>query len=327
MLKVIVEEGKADKENLDWCNDERTENDENLGDKNTQIATLKEDISTVTTEIEDPESGLKVQIEQTETSLKENVESQKTQTSQRQDENLAYQGNIKDLVKAEEILKRAIKALTRYYDALSKKIAEEEGAGLLQADPAPPDTFGTYNGQSEKGGEAITMIQFILDASIKEETESHASEEVAQHEYEDSMTSLKQQEEENQKTIVDLKVTLAESEKTLAAKETELKDTVVDKEAIEEYLLKIKPGCDFITENFEIRENNRATETGALESAQTMLKGTPAYQAAEAEAHTASFGECEEPCTESEEHVECKACMAETTVPGYCAGHSGTEGC
>jgi len=113
----------------------------------------------------------------------------------------------------------------------------------------------------------------------------------------------------------------------LSAKEAELKDTTADKEAIESYLLKIEPGCDFITENFSDRETNRATETGALENAQTLLKGTPAYKAAEAEAHTASFGECEEPCTESEEHVKCKSCMAETTIPGYCAGHKDTVGC
>lgn len=27
------------------------------------------------------------------------------------------------------------------------------------------------------------------------------------------------------------------------------------------------------------------------------------------------------------EHVECKACLAEVEVPGYCAGHPGTQGC
>ena len=171
------------------------------------------------------------------------------------------------------------------------------------------------------------MIEFILEETIKEETESHSNEEKSQHEYEDSMGNLKQEEEEAQKTLVELKSTLAEKEKTLTAKEMELKDTVEDKEAIEKYLSKIQPGCDFITENFDLRESNRVTETGALENAQDLLKDTPAYKAAEAEAHTASFGECEEPCTENEEHVKCKACLSETTVPGFCAGHSDTEGC
>ena len=49
-------------------------------------------------------------------------------------------------------------------------------------------------------------------------------------------------------------------------------------EAIENYLEKIKPGCDFITENFDLREENRATETTALEKAEGLIKDTPAYK-------------------------------------------------
>merc|ERR1712224_596672 len=60
MLEVIVEEGKVDKENLDWCNAERTENDASLDDKNDQISTLEGAIDDLTDTIENPESGLKV---------------------------------------------------------------------------------------------------------------------------------------------------------------------------------------------------------------------------------------------------------------------------
>jgi len=91
--------------------------------------------------------------------------------------------------------------------------------------------------------------------------------------------------------------------------------------------LKIKPGCDFITENFDERETNRATETTAMEEAIDLIKDTPAYKTAEAEKHVEGFGDCKDKCVDQEEHVECKACMAKTSIPGYCAGHAGTEGC
>ena len=110
-------------------------------------------------------------------------------------------------------------------------------------------------------------------------------------------------------------------------KENELKDTVADKDAVEEYLLKIKPGCDFITTDFDNRERSRATEKQALEKAAAMLEETPAYKNAEAEAHVDSFGDCKKLCVKDGDHVDCKACMAEVSVPGYCAGHSGTTGC
>lgn len=327
MLEVIVEEGKVDKENLDWCNSERTDNDASLDDKKDQISTLEGAIDDLTDTIENPETGLKVMIDQTNDALKGNVEAQVKQTKNRKEENKAYQQNIRTLVKAEEILRKATKVLKKFYESLEKKIAENEGAGLLQEDPAPPETNFNTAGQSSEGGSAIQMLEFILDETLKEEREAHADEESAQHDYEDSMAELKAKEEDGQKTIIELQTTLASKEEELSQKQQELKETQADKEAIEEYLLKIKPGCDFISKNFDEREANRATETSALNEAKGLLKDTPAYKAAKAEEREEGFGECKDPCNENEDHVECKACLAKTSIPGYCAGHKGTPGC
>jgi len=326
MLKVIVEEGKADKENLDWCNSERTENDKNLGTKNSEIETLDGEIEGLINRIDDPQTGLKAQIKATEESLLSSVTSQKTETAERTKENLLYQEDIKNLVAANNILKKAIKVLRKYYDKLAERMEQENG--FLQEDPQAPDEskWGNYAGQSSKGGDAIGMLEFILESTIKEETEAHAAEETSQHDYEDSMTSLKDDEANFEKTIADLQEQLASSEEELVNKKKEHKATTKDKEAIEAYLLKIKPGCDFITTNFDEREDNRATETTALKKAQTLIKDTPVYKTAVAKARVEGFGDCTT-CEDAEDHVDCKACMAKVTVPGYCAGHQGTPGC
>jgi len=326
MLEVIVKEGKADKENLDWCNEERTENNDELDDKIDEIDTLNGEIDKLVTTIDDPETGLKAQIKQTEESLDENIETQKTETKERREENLLYQEDIKNLVAAESILKKAIKVLRKYYDKLEKRMAAEAGA-LLQEDPDAPDTWGNYDGQSSKGGDAIKMLEFILDETIKEETEAHSDEEKSQHGYEDSMQDLKDKEASDEKTLAELQTTLAKKEEELVMKRKELKATTEEKLSIEAYLLKIKPGCDFITKNFDTREKNRATETTALKKAKTLIKDTPVYKNFKAEEHVESFGDCKAPCTKDEDHVKCKACMAETSIPGYCAGHKGTKGC
>jgi len=327
MLELIEEEGKQDKENLDWCNDERTENNDKLDDANDQIDTLTGEIQQLTDDIEDPETGLKSQIKTTEDDLASCIESQKTETKDRKEANLLYQQDIKNLVAAESILKKAIKVLRKYYDDLEKKM--EAGEVFLQRreDPDAPATFGGYKGQSSKGGDAISMLEFILEETKKEETEAHSDEENSQHNYEDSMADLKEREGDAEKTLVELRESLAQKEEDLLMRKKELKKTEGEKEALEKYLAKIKPGCDFITENFDEREDNRATETAALERAEGLIKDTPVYKKAVAEAHTESFGDCKEPCTEDEDHVECKACMAETSIPGYCAGHKGTPGC
>jgi ABC-type transporter Mla subunit MlaD len=328
MLDLIVEEGKQDRENLDWCNDERTESNGKLDDANDEIETLTGNIQQLTDDIDDPETGLKSQIKTTEDDLASCIESQKSETVERKEANLLYQQDIKNLVAAESILKKAIKVLRKFYDDLEKKIEAGE-VGFLQKreDPVAPETSGSFDGQSSKGGDAVSMLEFIHEETLKEETEAHSDEESSQHTYEDSMADLKEREANAEKTLVSLRESLAQKEEDLLMRKKDLKKTVGEKESLEEYLAKIKPGCDFITENFDERSNNRATETAALERADGLIKDTPVYKKAMAEAKTESFGDCKETCTEDETHVNCKACMAETSVPGYCAGHGDTPGC
>jgi len=328
MLKLNIEEGKVDKEHLDWCKDERTENNDNLDSKVGQIDTLSGEIDELSTTINDPETGLKSQLKSTEVSLTTCISAQKAETQDRMEANSNYQNSVKNLVSADELLSKAVKVLKKYYDALAKKIAAENAA-LLQnrEDPSPPETFGTFEGQSNKGNSAIEMLEFILQSTRKEEHDAHSDEESAQHAYEDSMQGLKDEEASLEQNLANIQKLLADKEEEHLLKKEELKKVVGEKVSIENYLTKIKPGCDFITTNFEDREKNRVTEAEALEKARGLIKETPAYKKAMAAAKVDSFGECKEPCSDNENHVKCKACMADTSLPGYCAGHKGTEGC
>merc|ERR1719398_160951 len=141
------------------------------------------------------------------------------------------------------------------------------------------------------------------------------------------MTQLKKEQADAEKNLSDLQDNLATKQQELLEAQEDLKKTTADKEAIEAYLAKIKPGCDFITKNFDLREKSRKTEKTALEKAIKLIKATPAYKTAVNAATVESYGDCKEPCTKDENHVECKACMADVTIPAYCAGHKGTAGC
>jgi chromosome segregation ATPase len=327
MIELIGEEGKADKKKLDWCNKERTENDESLGNKKSDIISLGETIDKLDTTINDEETGLKKQIEETETTLVENTKSQKTETADRTEDNIAYQADIKNLVEAQSILKKGTKVLKTYYDDLAKKL--EAGEALMQEDPDAPETWkdNSYGGQSDQGNKVIEMLEFILDETNKEEMKAHSDEEKAQADYEDSMTSLKREEASSEKSLGSLQETLATKEEELLQARVDLKDTTKDKEEIEAYLEQIKPGCDFITTNFDEREASRKTEKDALEKAVGLIKATPAYTTAMAAAKVESFGDCKTPCQKDETDVKCLACQADVTVPAYCAGHKNVNGC
>merc|ERR1740116_440358 len=217
-------------------------------------------------------------IDTAETELEQNIEDQKSETKLRTEDNLVYQATIADLVDAEGLLSAAIKVLTKYYDSLEKYDQEEaeEVKKLPGEDEARPETWEDekgYKGQSGKGTKVIETLQFILENTEKEEKTAHADEMKAQHEFEDSMTKLKDEEKELGESLVKLKTQLAEKTADL-------------------------------------------------------LKGTPAYKAAESEAELESLGSCKDICVdEGRGHAKCKACLADVTVPGYCAGHPDTDGC
>jgi hypothetical protein len=322
MIDVIDEEEKADVENKEWCETERDENHNNKETAEDNIKSLKETINTLDDEINNPETGLLAKIAETEDGIQKNHDDQATETADRQAENAIYQQNVKNIVAAEGLLKKAIKVLKAYYDQFNK----EE---LLQEDPEGPDTWeGDYKGQSEQGGEVISTLEFILEETHAEQTDTHKTENEAQSDFEDSMADLKKEQATLEEALAKYQLELAETEKALAENKEELAKTEAELKAIEKYLLKIKPGCDFIAENYDTRKKNRKLEKEALKKATDMLKDTPAYKKAVFEAEQEGLGDCKDVCNEEgRDHAKCEACLAGTSVPGYCAGHKGTPGC
>merc|ERR1740139_1710925 len=104
------------------------------------------------------------------------------------------------------------------------------------------------------------------------------------------MTALKAEQADMEKSLANLQETLAEKENELREKGKDLIATQEDKAAVETYLEKIKPGCDFITANIDVRTNNRKNEKEQMENAQKLIEGSPAYKNAIAEAHVGSLG-------------------------------------
>mmetsp|Transcript_28333 Transcript_28333/g.74980 ORF Transcript_28333/g.74980 Transcript_28333/m.74980 type:complete len:753 (-) Transcript_28333:12-2270(-) len=325
MLNILVEEGTADQNQHDWCVDERTKNEaEKLrqeGIKNGLVSAITQ----LKDEIENPDTGLKVSIERTTTGLEENDLAQKSETADRTEDNLAYQKDVANLVAAEAILEKAIKVLDAYYSQLEGAFLQKNGD-----DPAPPSTWkeGAYEGRKTEGGGAIDMLKFILSETQKEELTAHDDERKGQHDFEDSMTLLTAEEATLRKSLAEDQLTLANTEVALMAAEKELAAAEKEIKAIEDYLLKIKPGCDFIVAELNNRIAARVDESAALTKAEGLIKATPAYQTAVTEKHEEDLGECKDICNaDGVEQATCKACLAKTSVPGYCAGHPGTAGC
>jgi len=329
MKKTVAAEGSADLENKVWCVKERANSNKNRKAKKSQMQTLNEAIDKLEETMDDPKTGVKQQISETEISLLENKKAQTDQAKTRKGESAAYHGDARDLSNAEDILGKAMAVLTKYYKALDKKMKEkkafiQEKQSKLQA---PPKTYDAYEGQSKSGGEAMQMLEFIMGETKKEHQKADMDEKTASKAFADSMSKLKKDEANMQKAFVKLNQDLTEKQKELMEKQTDLKDTTKAKVAIEQYLAKIKPGCDFIAANFQLREKSRATETKALDKAVKLIKGTAAFKDAVADAKALRAGKCKRQCRLDTSNLSCKACAAGFSKKSYCKRHSSFPGC
>jgi len=252
------------------------ETEEMIETKESKITDLKSSIEELDEAINAPETGLLAQIETTGEDIKTNHESTAKETAERQEENKVYHTTVKNCVVVQDLLKKAIKALKRYYDQFD----------FAQEDPMEdaPDTWEGDSkdmaGQKESGGKVIGMLEFILDESKKEEDEAHSDEEDAVKAFEERMKELEEELKKLEEDLVELKETLAEKEKLLGETKENLARTESDLKAVKKYHTSIKPGCDFIEEHYDTRKENRDKEKKALEEATDLLKDTPAYKAA-----------------------------------------------
>jgi len=325
MIKMADAEQKVDNSEKTWCTDTNKKNSDNLDDKKDELTDVQDEIDKLKADINDPKEGLKFQISEADDGLKTNLKNQKDQTKTRRDDNLQYQKDVGVMSEVISTLAKASDVLTDYYDSV-----DNEQVGLIQVheDPDPPSTFGNkYKGQNENAKKVLKLLADISKATVKEQYGEHTTEKEAQHDYEDSMETLTKAEAAYQVSIVKLNKNLAGKEKDLEAGFESETAKEKEKIAIERYIAKMKPGCDFVLDNFDSRKASRKAEKKALEGAKTKLKGSPAFKSAMQQAKEDGFGKCKDTCLTDEAGAKCKACQGGISVPGYCAGHKGAKGC
>lgn len=346
MIEVIIEEEKMDDEKKAWCDDERETNNKTLKKKKKSIKKMKASILELKNTIKETEESLAT----AETDLATNLESQKTATETRAEEKAAYDEDYKNLVDAQNLLGEAIKVLDEFYSRTDLKVDEAElakGYDALTAGTSKTKGRGddAHEGKdfadanTAGGKEVLNLLETIKNDTKKEEEEATTAENDAIAKYEEMMEELKSDEKTLTKNIAEFEETIATTKESLLQTEEDLSATIADKEAIEAYLLKIKPGCDFIDENIETRKKNRTTEKAALEKAIELLEGSPAFTNANTKAYHESLGECKEVCEADSDFrnpcqngdvqcsAKCEACLSGTSVPAYCTSHQGADGC
>jgi len=219
-------------------------------------------------------------IEELEAELKELNEDAAKATENRQKENDEFQMEAEEQKATQKVLQKAVKFLQNVYGGgvssekksflqMRSRVAEEE-----EAPPAvgAPEDFKEYK-KSQAGVGIVSLIETIIEDSVKLEAKAVASEQEEQTAYEEFQVatgkSIKAKTSELDATLkrqASAKGDLAEEDSILDATETEI-----------EHLFDVKLGlhkeCDFFLANFDVRQKARSEEMDGLVQAKAILGG------------------------------------------------------
>merc|ERR1719238_1859559 len=278
----LREEGMADIKKKAYCDNERRES-------NNKKEILEFDMDTLKKEMDSGEAKktlLAKQIQHTTSSIQKLEAEMKEYLNTRNAQNEAFKTGLKADTDAVMLLAKAIEALSKYATnndvALTQKAVKKHAKkhGMKQdpeyttsEDTAPAAEFSAASsGGSETGGIVgiIENIKQDLEEEISASKDEEAKALQAYHDTEkeslDSMTAMKAK-------IASMEVDIADTTSLVADKQEAWDDKKRQHDGVDSYLLSIKPECDWMDENFELRKEARESEIEGLDDAKAKLAG------------------------------------------------------
>merc|ERR1719207_405297 len=126
--------------------------------------------------------------------------------------------------------------------------------------------------ESNSGGVVALMDTIVLDLE-KDKATAEADEKTAQKEYVSLMSESQTTREADSKSLVNKKSAKAERESKLVTAKEGKAVTFEELSNANTFLADLHSSCDFVVQNFEMREQARGTELESLKSAKAVLAG------------------------------------------------------
>mmetsp|Transcript_32955 Transcript_32955/g.71963 ORF Transcript_32955/g.71963 Transcript_32955/m.71963 type:complete len:512 (+) Transcript_32955:490-2025(+) len=172
------------------------------------------------------------------------------------------------------LLQQASEALVRF--AKNNKVslltlAKPEFSVSNRDDPEAKFSGTGSHHEQRKGIVAIlAQIQENLTAEIKEGDAAEARE---QAEYEEQAGKNRAALRSMQQRAADLSAEKAEADAKISATSQAKSDTITERDSVADVLLALKPGCDYIRQNFNKRRSERRNDMEGLQQAKADLAG------------------------------------------------------
>merc|ERR1719456_1978849 len=247
----------------DFCTEELNENEKQTmvstdekNDLEASIATLESNIDTLTKDI----ATLNAEVKEAQVQIKRASED-------RELENKEFQQTVADQRATQAILTKALDRLKVVY-GFTQVSQPEPGA----AAPPPPPGFSEYKQNAGAGG-VLTMIQNVINDAKTMENEAIQAEQDSQGAYESFVKNTNDEIAAAQRSIANKSEFKAKAEQELTQAKADLKATMSALETLASYAADVHASCDFVLNNFEMRQAARDQEVEALRQAKAVLSG------------------------------------------------------
>jgi len=248
----------------DWCKAELRSNEMDTMKANSLKDELDMKVSDLTATMEkltDELTQAKTDISQLQLELQRASENRKQA-------NMDFQKTIADQVATQDVLKVALERLAKYYDSFAQ-IKSKASTGHAQA---PPVAQMTYEKSAGASG-VMSMIEKLIMEAKGLQKESQQSEAEDQAQYEALVADTNASVKALQKLIVTKTGEKAEATKESIESGADLKSTEADIEGLGKYDADLHGECDYILNNFGVRQDARQQEIEALQQAKSILSG------------------------------------------------------
>jgi len=285
MLVELKQQQKDEFEHKEWCNKELRKNSLDHKKKTYKA----EDLTKANNVLADTIETLDQEIESLKMAVAESKKVVKRASEDREAANKEFQQTVADQNASIQILKKVLVRLQKVYqpDALTttptpmpRAMAEAKiaaGTALLQKARQPegvnPDGGFQKGYQQQSSGGVLGLIEMTIADSERLKTESVAAEQDQQSEYEKLVKDTSAEINADNLSIADKSEAKATAETEKSEVESSLKATETEIADLEKMATQLHASCDFVLDNFNLRQEARAAEMDALENAKAILSG------------------------------------------------------
>jgi len=272
MVEVLTAEQADDTKHKTWCTselassaDESTANTEKIASLESAMAEAADEIATLGEDVAAHTASI--------ATLDKDVA---TATEQRKEEHAEYLETVQLTEAAISLIGKAKNRLQKFYNP-----------ALYVADTTPPpaaddaiiaklafvQTNFEYKESKEKSSGVMALMDMLTGELKQSLGEAEHTEKTAQGDYTELMTESQESRAADAKSVTDKSAAKADLESKLVALKENTKLTMEEAQNIAAYIADLHGSCDFILDNFALREDARTAEIEGLKNAKAVLAG------------------------------------------------------